>query len=66
MKRSIDRLVSDESGAEERTRRVVAILATGIERLLKSQGQTAGSGVDLPPDVSVTTDCQSNGHVEEQ
>ncbi len=66
MRRVLDRAASDEGGAEDRTRRVVAILAIGIERLLEGQRQAAGSGVDLPPDVSVTTDCQSNGHVEEQ
>ena len=50
---------------EGRAGSVVAILATGVERLLKGQGLGAGSGVDLPPAVSVTTDCQSSGHVEE-
>jgi hypothetical protein len=55
------------AGGEERSRQVVAILAAGLERLLKSRKEAdrqAGTALDFPPNVSVTTDCRSNGNVE--
>jgi len=54
---------------EERTRQVASILAAGLERLLRSRkdaGRQAGTALDFPPNVSVTTDCQSNGYVKER
>jgi len=59
--------VDDAAGNEERTRQVALILAAGLERLLKGRkeaGQRAGTPLDFPPNVSVTTDYQSNGNVE--
>ena len=59
--------VDDAAGNEERTRQVALILAAGLERLLKGRkeaGQRAGTALDFPPNVSVTTDCQSNGYAE--
>ena len=55
------------AGNEERVRQVASILAAGLERLLerrKEAGQRAGTPLDFPPNVSVTTDYQSNGNAE--
>jgi hypothetical protein len=52
----------------DRTDRLVALLAVGMERLLRSRKEAVknpDTAVDFPPDLSVTTDCQSNGNVEE-
>ena len=60
--------IDDAAGNEERTRQVASILAAGLERFLKSRKEAAknpDTAVDFPPDLSVTTDCQSNGNVEE-
>jgi len=59
--------VGDAAGNEERTRQVASILAAALERLLRSRkdaGQRAGTPLDFPPNVSVTTDYQSNGNAE--
>jgi hypothetical protein len=60
--------IEDAAGNEERTRQVASILAAGLERFLKNRkeaGRQAGTALDFPPDLSVTTDCQSNGDAEE-
>jgi hypothetical protein len=57
------------AGNEQRSQQVAAILAAGLERLLRSRkdaGQRAGTPLDFPPNVSVTTDYQSNGNAEER
>jgi hypothetical protein len=57
----------DAAGNEERTRQIASILAAGLERLLKSRkdaDRQAGTALDFPPNVSVTTDYQPNGDVE--
>jgi len=59
--------LDDAGGTEERVRQVASILAAGLERLLerrKEAAQRAGTALDFPPNVSVTTDCQSNGDAE--
>ncbi len=59
--------IDDAAGNEERTRQVASILAAGLERFLKSRkeaGRQAGTALDFPPNVSVTTDCQSNGYAK--
>jgi len=61
--------IDDAAGNEQRTRQVASILAAGLERLLKSRKEAArqaGTALDFPPNVSVTTDCQSNGYAEER
>jgi len=68
MKPIVQSYVREEPDDEERTRKVAAILAVGVERLLRSRKEAVGNpdtAVDFPPDLSVTTDCQSNGSVEE-
>ena len=59
--------IDDVAGNEERIRQVASILAAGLERLLKGRkeaGQRADTPLDFPPNVSVTTDYQSNGNAE--
>jgi hypothetical protein len=59
--------IDDAAGNEERTRQVAAILAAGLERLLerrKEAAQQAAAALDFRPNVSVTTDCRSNGNAE--
>ncbi len=59
--------IDDAAGSEERTRQVASILAAGLERFLKSRkeaGRQAGTALDFPANVSVTTDCRSNGYAE--
>ena len=61
--------IDDAAGNEQRTRQMASILAAGLERLLNSRkeaGQRAGTALDFPPNVSVTTDCRSNGYAEER
>ena len=59
--------IDDAAGNEERTRQIASILAAGLERFLKSRketGRQAGTALDFPANVSVTTDCRSNGYAE--
>lgn len=66
--RSVRSYVKMEPGSEERTEQLVALLAAGLERFLRSRRTGEGSGqepVDFGPNLSVTTDGQSNGHGEE-
>jgi len=62
--RSVRSYVKMEPGSEERTEQLVALLASGLERFLRNGGPGTGSGnepVDFPPNLSVTTDGQSEG-----
>jgi hypothetical protein len=68
MKPIVQSYVREEPADAERTRKVAAILAAGLERLLRSRKEAVKNpyaGLDFPPDLSVTTDCQSNGDAEE-
>jgi len=68
MKPIVQSYVREEPDDEERPRKVAAILAAGLERLMRSQEEVrkeTRTAVDFSPDLSVTTDCQSNGNVEE-
>lgn len=61
-KRVIRHIDEERSGAKERTSQIVSILASGLERFLRTPGDNAASGtdsLDLSADVGVTTDCQS-------
>jgi hypothetical protein len=66
--RSVRNYVREGSGSEERTDRLVTLLAAGLEQFPRCRRTSEGSGrepVDFPPDLSVTTDCRSDGYVEE-
>jgi hypothetical protein len=68
MKPIVQSYVKEEPDDEERTRKVAAILAAGLERLFRNRKEAVknpDAGLDFPPDLSVTTDCQSNGDAEE-
>ena len=45
---------------DERTARLVAILAAGIGRSLENQASVANGPVDFAPDLRVTTDHRLN------
>jgi len=67
MKLVVQSYVREEPDDEERTRQVASILAAGLERFLKSReeaGRQAGTALDFPANVSVTTDCRSNDYGE--
>jgi hypothetical protein len=58
----------EDDDAAERTGRFIAILAVGLERFLACAGDTAesaGKSLDYGANLSVTTDCQSNGAIAE-
>ena len=60
--------VDGQPDGRERTNQLIALLAVGLERLLRAEKESAGSPdntVDFLPDVSVTTDGQSDEQAEE-
>ncbi len=68
MRRVVLRYTDKGPDWADQTDRVVALLAVGMERLLRSRKEAVenpDTAVDFPPDLSVTTDCQSNGSAEE-
>ena len=68
MRRTVSRYSKEDDGAAERVSRFVAILAAGLERFLASErnaAQSGGKSLDFGANLSVTTDCQSNGQTEE-
>jgi len=68
MRRVVLRYADKGPDWADQTDRVVALLAVGMERLLRSRKEAVknpDAGLDFPPDLSVTTDCQSNGSAEE-
>jgi hypothetical protein len=68
MRRIVSHHSEEDDDAAERVSRFVAILAAGLERFLACEGNTAESGgksLDFGANLSVTTDCQSNGQTEE-
>ncbi len=68
MRRIVSHHSEEDDGSEERARRCVAILAAGLERFLACERNTAESGgksLDFGANLSVTTDCQSNGEIAE-
>lgn len=68
MRRTVSRYSKEDDGTEDRLGRFVAILAAGLERLLaceRNNAESAGRPVDFGANLSVTTDCQSNGQTEE-
>jgi hypothetical protein len=65
--RSVRSYVREGPESEERTDRLATLLAAGLERLLRSRIASKGSGeepVDFRPNLSVTTDGQSDDHSE--
>ena len=67
--RAVSLIRVDTEDAEANADRLVAILAAGLERLLRgSEGpeDEAVSTVDFPPALRVTTGYESNGYAEER
>lgn len=62
MGRDVETRFVTERASDERRRRLAELLAIGVERLLAAKRPPHDEGlwpVDLSPDLSVTTDCQS-------
>ncbi len=64
MRPTVVRRAEHSGDAKERARRIAAILAAGLERLLAGR-QEAEAALDSREDQSVTTDCPADGSAEE-
>lgn len=62
-----ERTCADDGDSDDRARQVIAILAAGLERVLKraSANERAASELDYLVDLPVTTDNRSNGRAPE-
>jgi hypothetical protein len=62
------RYIETDADAWARRSRLTALLALGVERLLRARGESAANGsepVDLCPDLRVTSDGQPAGGDQE-
>jgi hypothetical protein len=57
-----ERICADDGNGDDRTRQVIAILAAGLERVLRRLPE---SELDYGADLSVTTDDRLNGPAPE-